>query len=58
MSTPSRPRLNRDLHIRIDERLQDLITRVSAENHLKDSTLCRAILLRELPNYARNRFFA
>lgn len=58
MTTPKHPPLTRDIHIRIDEETEKLITQIAKDNHLRDSTLCRVILQRELPQYTRNRFYA
>ncbi len=58
MTTPKHPPLTRDIHIRIDEETEKLITQIAKDNHLRDSTLCRVILQRELPQYTRNRFNA
>ncbi len=54
----TQPLLNRDLHLRIDESLEKLISETAQQNCLKSSTLCRVILQRTLPQYSRNRFFA
>ena len=56
--TPKHPPLTRDIHIRIDEDTEKLIAQIARDNHLRDSTLCRVILQRELPQYTRNRLFA
>ena len=52
--TPKHPPLTRD----IDEDTEKLIAQIARDNHLRDSTLCRVILQRELPQYTRNRLFA
>jgi hypothetical protein len=49
--------LDRDLHIRIDEQTQKLITQIAQENQLKDSTFARIVLQRAVPQYSKNRFF-
>jgi hypothetical protein len=51
------PRLTRDIHLRIDENLERLIAEVAAQNCIPQSTLCRIVLMRTLPQYTRNRFF-
>jgi hypothetical protein len=56
--TPKHPPLTRDIHIRLDEETEKLITQIARENNLRDSTLCRVILQRALPQYTRNRFYA
>jgi len=56
--TPKHPPLTKDIHIRLDEETEKLITQIARENNLRDSTLCRVILQRELPQYTRNRFYA
>lgn len=43
--------LTKDIHIRLDEELDALITKVAHKNSLKNSTLCRTILKRELEQY-------
>jgi hypothetical protein len=52
-----RTTLDKDIHIRIDEQTQKLISKIARENHLKDSTFARIVLQRTVPNYSRNRFF-
>jgi hypothetical protein len=54
---PIRTTLDKDIHIRIDEQTQKLISQIARENHLKDSTFARIVLQRTVPNYSRNRFF-
>lgn len=43
--------LTKDIHIRLDEELDHLITTIAKKNSLKNSTLCRTILKRELEQY-------
>ena len=52
-----RTNLDKDIHIRIDEQTQKLISQIARENHLRDSTFARIVLQRTVPNYSRNRFF-
>ena len=56
--TQKSPLLDRDIHIRLDSFSQELIAAIAKENCLKESTLCRVILQRTLPQYTRNRFYA
>ena len=56
--TTKHPPLTRDIHIRLDEKTEQLISQIARENNLRDSTLCRVILQRALPQYTRNRFYA
>jgi len=56
--TPKHLPLTRDIHIRLDEETEQLISKIARENNLRDSTLCRVILQRALPQYTRNRFYA
>jgi hypothetical protein len=56
--TQKSPLLDRDIHIRLDSFTQELIAAIAKENCLKESTLCRVILQRTLPQYTRNRFYA
>jgi hypothetical protein len=49
--------LDKDIHIRLDEQTQKLISQIARENHLKDSTFARIVLQRTIPSYSRNRFF-
>ena len=57
MQPHTQTKLSNDLHIRIDNHLRSLITKIAAENHLKESTFARIILSRHVPHYSRNRFF-
>jgi hypothetical protein len=56
--TPKHSLLTRDIHIRLDEETEKLISQIARENNLRDSTLCRVILQRTLPQFTRNRFCA
>jgi hypothetical protein len=56
--TTKHPPLTRDIHIRLDEETEKLISKIARENNLRDSTLCRVILQRALPQYTDNRFYA
>jgi len=49
--------LDKDIHIRLDEQTQKMISQIARENHLKDSTFARIVLQRTIPSYSRNRFF-
>lgn len=49
--------LDKDIHIRLDEQTQKLISQIARENHLKDSTFVRIVLQRTIPSYSRNRLF-
>ncbi len=49
--------LDKDIHIRLDEQTQKLISQIARENHLKDSTFARIVLQRTIASYSRNRFF-
>lgn len=49
--------LSRDIHIRLDVETEQLISQIARENNLRDSTLCRVILKKELPQYTRNRLY-
>ena len=57
MTTRNQNPLNKDIHIRIHEDLQKMITDVAAQNCIKESTFCRIVLERTIPQYTRNRFF-
>ena len=54
---PSKPLLNKDLHLRLDETFQNQLVQIATENNLKPSTFARIVLQRSLPQYFRNRFF-
>jgi len=54
---PSKPLLNKDLHLRLDETFQNLLIRIATENNLKPSTFARIVLQRTVPSYSRNRFY-
>jgi len=54
---PSKPLLNKDLHLRLDETFQNQLVQIATENNLKPSTFARIVLQRSLPQYSRNRFF-
>lgn len=53
---PKKPTLDRELHIRIDSRLQDSLTEIAKMNRLKTSTFCRYVLARHLHEYAHLQF--
>jgi antitoxin component of RelBE/YafQ-DinJ toxin-antitoxin module len=54
---PSKPLLNKDLHLRLDETFQNQLVQIANENNLKPSTFARIVLQRSLPQYSRNRFY-
>jgi len=49
--------LDKDIHIRLDEQTQKMISQIARENHLKDSTFARIVLQRTIPSYSRDRLF-
>jgi hypothetical protein len=53
----TKPRLDRDLHLRLDEDFQNQLVQIAHENNLKPSTFARIVLQRNVPQYTRNRFF-
>ena len=53
----TKPRLDRDLHLRLDETFQNQLVQIAHENNLKPSTFARIVLQRNVPQYTRNRFF-
>jgi len=53
----TKPLLNKDLHLRLDETFQNQLVQIATENNLKPSTFARIVLQRSLPQYSRNRFF-
>jgi hypothetical protein len=53
----SKQRLNKDLHLRLDETFQNLLVKIATENNLKPSTFARIVLQRTVPSYSRNRFY-
>ena len=53
----TKPRLDRDLHLRLDEDFQNQLLQIAHENNLKPSTFARIVLQRNVPQYTRNRFF-
>ena len=55
--TNTKPLLNKDLHLRLDETFQNLLVKIATENNLKPSTFARIVLQRTVPSYSRNRFF-
>jgi len=53
------PKLNKDLHLRLDENFQNELIKIANENNLKPSTFARIVLQRTVPQYSRvNRTFA
>jgi len=54
---PNKQRLNKDLHLRLDENFQKQLIQIASENNLKPSTFARIVLQRTVPQYTRNRFF-
>jgi antitoxin component of RelBE/YafQ-DinJ toxin-antitoxin module len=52
-----KPRLDKDLHLRLDEDFQNQLVQIAQENNLKPSTFARIVLQRNVPQYTRNRFF-
>ena len=55
MST-SKKTLDKELHIRIDAKLQDSLNEIAKMNRLKTSTFCRYVLARHLNEYAHIQF--
>jgi predicted transcriptional regulator len=53
----TKPRLDKDLHLRLDEDFQHQLVQIAHENNLKPSTFARIVLQRNVPQYTRNRFF-
>jgi hypothetical protein len=53
----TKPRLDKDLHLRLDEDFQNQLVQIAHENNLKPSTFARIVLQRNVPQYTRNRFF-
>ena len=51
------PVLNKDLHLRLDENLDQKLQQIAAMNHLKKGSFARAILLRHINDYIPNRGF-
>ena len=56
--TNTKPLLNKDLHLRLDESFQNQLVQIATENNLKPSTFARIVLQRNVPQYTRNRFFS
>ena len=53
------PKLNKDLHLRVDEDFQNELIKIASENNLKPSTFARIVLQRTVSQYSRvNRIFA
>ena len=53
------PKLNKDLHLRVDEDFQNELIKIASENNLKPSTFARIVLQRTVSQYSRvNRTFA
>ena len=55
--TNTKPLLNKDLHLRLDETFQNELVKIATENNLKPSTFARIVLQRTVPSYSRNRFY-
>ena len=53
----TKPRLDKDLHLRLDEQFQNQLVQIAHENNLKPSTFARIVLQRNVSQYTRNRFF-
>jgi hypothetical protein len=53
----TKPLLNKDLHLRLDETFQNELVKIATENNLKPSTFARIVLQRTVPSYSRNRFY-
>ena len=53
----TKPRLDKDLHLRLDEDFQNQLVQIAHENNLKPSTFARIVLQRTVPSYSRNRFY-
>ena len=51
------PALNKDLHLRLDEHLDNKLQQLAAMNHLKKGSFARAVLLRHINDYIPNRGF-
>lgn len=51
------PPLTKDLHLRLDEQLDDKLQKIAAMNHLKKGSFARAVLLRHINDYIPNRGF-
>jgi len=56
-STPKLPLCKTEIHLRISTELKENLQRVANSYNLKNSTFARMILMRELHNYDKNRFF-
>jgi hypothetical protein len=56
--TPTYPKCEKELHLRIPKDLQDNLERVATSYSMKKSTFVRVILEREWRNYDKNRLFA
>jgi hypothetical protein len=54
---PKAPVLSRDLHLRLDEQLDQKLKQIAAMNHLKKGSFARAVLLRHINDYIPNRGF-
>jgi hypothetical protein len=51
------PALNKDLHLRLDEHLDNKLQQLAAMNHLKKGSFARAVLLRHINDYIPDRGF-
>ena len=54
--TATKRTLDKELHIRIDAKLQDSLNEIAKRNRLKTSTFCRYVLARHLHEYAHLQF--
>lgn len=48
--TNTKPLLNKDLHLRLDENFQNQLVQIAQENNLKPSTFARIVLQRNVPH--------
>ena len=51
------PPLSKDLHLRLDEHLDNKLQQLAAMNHLKKGSFARAVLLRHINDYIPNSGF-
>lgn len=50
--------LEKKIHLRVPKDFEEKLMRIADAYKLKKSTFCRIILMRELSNYDKSRFFA